>query len=125
MTDTSNPDPLETLGWSAHFSTQVTLTPDDRPVRVAAVHRSRLDGFAASGPVSLSPVVSAGVYAVGDWVVATGAAASAPLERTTDITRRRPHRLYQTGGTSVSAAQCHCGQCLGRRRCQTPDPVVF
>jgi ribosome biogenesis GTPase len=83
---------LKTLGWGPHFARQIELDPDgdppSHPVRIAAVHRARLDGFSADGPISLSPVVAAGLYAVGDWVIATGAAASAPLERTTEITRR-------------------------------------
>jgi ribosome biogenesis GTPase len=83
---------LKTLGWGPHFARQIDLDPDgdppSHPVRIAAVHRARLDGFSADGPISLSPVVAAGLYAVGDWVIATGAAASAPLERTTEITRR-------------------------------------
>ncbi|MDE0968147.1 MAG: ribosome small subunit-dependent GTPase A [Octadecabacter sp.] len=85
-------DILRNLGWSTHFARQVELNPNSdplsHPVRVAAVHRSRLDGFSTFGPISLSPVVAAGFYAVGDWVIATGAAASEPLERTTEITRR-------------------------------------
>ncbi len=83
---------LSSLGWSPHFSRQVTLDPDAdppmRPVRVTAVHRSRIDGLSEAGPESLSPVSSAGLYAVGDWVIATGATAAEPLERTTEITRR-------------------------------------
>ena len=83
---------LKTLGWGPHFARQIELDPDgdppSHPVRIAAVHRARLDGFSADGPISLSPVVAAGLYAVGDWVIATGAAASAPLGRTTEITRR-------------------------------------
>ena len=85
-------DILRNLGWSTHFARQVELDPNadpqSHPVRVAAVHRSRLDGFSTFGPISLSPVVGAGLYAVGDWVIATGAAASEPLERTTKIIRR-------------------------------------
>ena len=85
-------DALSNLGWSAQFARQVELDPQgdppSHPVRVTAVHRSRLDGMSAEGPVSLSPVAAAGLYAVGDWVVATGAEASKPLERTTEITRR-------------------------------------
>ena len=83
---------LKTLGWGPHFARQVDLDPAAdppmHPVRVSAVHRSRIDGFSANGTESLSPVASAGMYAVGDWVIATGAAASEPLERTTEITRR-------------------------------------
>lgn len=85
-------DILKTLGWSPHFSRQVdfdeTADPPERPVRISAVHRSRLDGLSAKGAESLSPTAAAGMYAVGDWVIATGAAASEPLERTTEITRR-------------------------------------
>ena len=83
MTDT-----LTTLGWTPHFARQVDLGKDDIPTRITAVHRSRLDGLQTGGPVSISPTESAGAYAVGDWVVAQGASASAPLARTTEITRR-------------------------------------
>lgn len=83
MTDT-----LESLGWTPHFAQQVDLIDEQHPVRVSAVHRSRLDGFSAKGDISLSPTESAGLYAVGDWVIATGSAASGPLDRTTEITRR-------------------------------------
>lgn len=79
---------LTTLGWSDHFARQVTLEDTQRPMRITAVHRSRLDGLTANGTTSLSPTVEAGRYAVGDWVIATGASASEPLERTTEITRR-------------------------------------
>ncbi len=79
---------LTALGWSPHFARQVQLDKDSHPVRIAAVHRTRVDGLSANGPVSLSPVAAAGLYAVGDWVIATGAAASEPLARTTQITRR-------------------------------------
>lgn len=79
---------LKSLGWTEHFSRQVKLGEDDHPVRISAVHRARLDGFCADGTISLSPTESAGAYAVGDWVIATGAAASGPLLRTTEIIRR-------------------------------------
>lgn len=79
---------LQSLGWTPHFARQVELDDGDVPVRISAVHRSRLDGLSENGPVSLSPTQSAGEYAVGDWVIATGASASGPLERTTAITRR-------------------------------------
>ena len=85
-------DTLTALGWSPHFARQVTLdpaaNPAQHPVRIVAVHRTRLDGLSQDGPVSLSPTVEAGRYAVGDWVIATGAAAGAPLGRITEITRR-------------------------------------
>jgi ribosome biogenesis GTPase len=87
MTDT-----LTTLGWTPHFARQTDIDPDadplPHPVRVTAVHRSRLDGLSANGTESLSPTAAAGLYTVGDWVIATGASASEPLERTTAITRR-------------------------------------
>jgi len=85
-------DTLTALGWSPHFERQITLDPaadpPQRPVRIVAVHRTRLDGLSQDGPVSLSPTVEAGRYAVGDWVIASGAAAGAPLDRITEITRR-------------------------------------
>ena len=79
---------LKTLGWSSKFADQVEIEDGSFPVRVSAVHRTRIDGLSENGPVSLAPVASAGLYAVGDWVIATAHAASEPLERTTEITRR-------------------------------------
>ena len=77
--------PLTSLGWSDHFAHQTELDETMAPTRITAVHRSRLDGFQEGGTVSLSPTVEAGRYAVGDWVIATGAAASEPLERTLSL----------------------------------------
>ena len=79
---------LTSLGFTVHFAQQTELEDGQQPTRITAVHRSRLDGLQVGGPVSLSPTVAAGAYAVGDWVIATGASASEPLERTTAITRR-------------------------------------
>lgn len=63
---------LETLGWSAFFADQRVASDDGRvPRRVAAVHRSRLGGLAPAGAVdiALPPLVNAGDFAVGDWVL--------------------------------------------------------
>jgi len=83
---------LTDLGWSPYFAGQFAPDPNadlpPYPVRVSAVHRSRIDGFSERGLQSLSPTAAAGLYAVGDWVIATGASASEPLDRTTEITRR-------------------------------------
>jgi len=88
LLQTSETVSLTSLGWSEHFARQVTLEDTQKPMRITAVHRSRLDGLTAQGTTSLSPTAAAGLYAVGDWVIATGAAASEPLERTTTISRR-------------------------------------
>ncbi|WP_031236737.1 ribosome small subunit-dependent GTPase A [Asticcacaulis sp. AC460] len=60
------------LGWTDFFADQVT---DDEthlvPCRIAQVHRARLSGLSAAGPVRLNlPVgTNTGEYAVGDWVL--------------------------------------------------------
>jgi ribosome biogenesis GTPase len=64
---------LAHLGWSDFFADQVL--PDEagaRPVRIAAVHRSRITGISQTGPVELELPAQAntGDFAVGDWVLA-------------------------------------------------------
>lgn len=84
MTDHS----LKSLGWSQHFADQMPAGSTGSPVRLSAVHRTRLDGLSPHGGVTLTPTVRTGEYVVGDWVLAEGGTASAPLDRTSEITRR-------------------------------------
>lgn len=83
--------PLSSLGWSDFFQrqlddTELALTP----VRVAGVHRGRLDGLSESGPISLpfAGGMSSGDFAIGDWVLSDGTRILRPLDRQTLLTRR-------------------------------------
>ncbi|WP_158966738.1 ribosome small subunit-dependent GTPase A [Chachezhania sediminis] len=85
---------LPDLGWSAQFQSQLSLADFEtlRPARIAAVHRSRLEGLSADGPVDLTlpPDLPAGDTAVGDWVLYapdTGRM-SRVLDRTSLLKRR-------------------------------------
>lgn len=76
MTDPSNgvPKPsLADLGWSDFFSEQIL--PDEAgalPIRIAAVHRSRMTAMSEIGPIRLvlPPRTNTGDFAVGDWGLA-------------------------------------------------------
>lgn len=64
---------LDALGWSAFFADQIE--PSDAellPLRVASVHRARLEVIGPSGPLDLQLQASANTaeFAVGDWVLA-------------------------------------------------------
>jgi ribosome biogenesis GTPase len=64
---------LADLGWSAFFSEQVL--PEEAgalPVRIAAVHRSRMTAVSEIGPIRLvlPPRTNTGDFAVGDWGLA-------------------------------------------------------
>jgi ribosome biogenesis GTPase / thiamine phosphate phosphatase len=64
---------LPSLGWTSFFEDQ--LRPDDmdrEPLRVAAVHRSKLIAVSVSGPVKLSLPAHKNTanFAVGDWILA-------------------------------------------------------
>ena len=63
---------LTALGWSSFFADQLEAGEADfSPVRIASVHRSRLNGLAPDGAVDVGlPVhASTGDFAVGDWVL--------------------------------------------------------
>ena len=84
---------LASLGWSNFFDsqlndTELTLTP----VRIAGVHRARIDGMSDNGPVTLpfTGAVSAGDLAIGDWVLSDGAGIIRCLDRRTELSRRAP-----------------------------------
>jgi ribosome biogenesis GTPase len=64
---------LELLGWSDFFADQVEPTEADLvPVRVASVHRARIEAIGVAGPVRLELPANANTadFAVGDWVLA-------------------------------------------------------
>ena len=85
--------PLNGLGWSRFFAEQ--LTPADAglvPVRIAAVHRSRLMAETGTGQVRIDPPAHAATteFAVGDWVLMEpgGQTALRRLDRRTLLQRR-------------------------------------
>ena len=64
---------LELLGWSDFFADQVKPTEADlAPVRVASVHRARIEAIGVAGPVRLDLPANASTadFAVGDWGLA-------------------------------------------------------
>jgi ribosome biogenesis GTPase / thiamine phosphate phosphatase len=82
---------LASLGWSNFFlsqldETELTLTP----VRIAGVHRARIDGFSTKGPITLpfTGFLSAGDLAIGDWVLSDGERITRSLDRKTELNRR-------------------------------------
>lgn len=86
-----DPAALASLGWSNLFLSQLGETDiAQHPVRVAGVHRTRLDGLSADGPLSLpfTGAQAAGDFAVGDWVLWDGARITRRLDRMTELRRR-------------------------------------
>lgn len=84
---------LNGLGWSQFFAEQ--LAPAEHrlvPVRIVAVHRSRLVAETGTGRVRLDPPAHGGTmdFAVGDWVLMEpgGQAVLRRLERRTLLQRR-------------------------------------
>ena len=82
---------LASLGWSNFFLSQLeeaelSLTP----VRIAGVHRARIDGLSVDGPVTLpfTGAISAGDLAIGDWVLSDGERICRLLDRKTLLSRR-------------------------------------
>ncbi|MES2144752.1 MAG: ribosome small subunit-dependent GTPase A [Pseudomonadota bacterium] len=79
------------LGWTNFFLSQLDeaelfLTP----VRIAGVHRARIDGLSEDGPVTLpfTGAISAGDLAIGDWVLSDGERICRLLDRKTELSRR-------------------------------------
>jgi ribosome biogenesis GTPase / thiamine phosphate phosphatase len=82
---------LAGLGWTDFFQSQLhdadaALTA----VRVAGVHRGRIDGLSIDGPVTLpfTGATSAGDLAIGDWVLSDAERICRVLERKTELSRR-------------------------------------
>lgn len=64
---------LPNLGWSPFFEDQLRPEDMDRePLRIAAIHRSRMTAESVSGPVKLDlPAhMNTAHFAVGDWILA-------------------------------------------------------
>lgn len=89
-----NTHSLAGLGWSADFLRQLEADELDtlKPARVTGVHRDRLTALSEVGALllTLTPDLSAGDVAVGDWVLADPATGRAVrlLDRKTRIFRR-------------------------------------
>lgn len=82
---------LASLGWSNVFLSQLDETELSlTPVRLTGVHRARIDGLSATGPVTLplTGALIAGDLAIGDWVLFDGERITRCLDRTTLLVRR-------------------------------------
>ncbi|OYX23995.1 MAG: ribosome small subunit-dependent GTPase A [Rhodobacterales bacterium 32-66-7] len=82
---------LASLGWTNAFLSQ--LDPDELslvPTRISALHRARIDGLTAGGPVTLplTGTQQAGELAIGDWLLSDGTRVIRRLERKTELGRR-------------------------------------
>ena len=82
---------LSSLGWSNFFLSQLDETELSQTfVRIAGVHRGRIDGLSLAGPVALplASGLSAGELAIGDWVLSDGQRVLRRLDRKTELSRR-------------------------------------
>lgn len=77
---------LADLGWSAHFLRQID--EGERPARVNAIHRDRIEALSPDGPLSLTTPEQTGSYAVGDWVTYDSGQVQRRLDRISTIGRR-------------------------------------
>jgi ribosome biogenesis GTPase / thiamine phosphate phosphatase len=87
----THPFTLAGLGWSNFFLSQLDETElPMTPVRVAGVHRGRIDGLSEAGSVTLpfTGTFSAGDLAIGDWVLSDGERIVRSLDRKTELSRR-------------------------------------
>lgn len=83
--------PLASLGWSNFFQSQLEETELSlTPIRIAGVHRARIDGLSLTGPVTLpfTGAMGAGDLAIGDWVLSDGVRICRLLDRKTELSRR-------------------------------------
>ncbi|WP_127145792.1 ribosome small subunit-dependent GTPase A [Pelagibacterium montanilacus] len=97
---------LEALGWSRFFDDQVADDEADLvPVRIAHIHRARMIGQSAAGPVdlALSANDTVGAYAVGDFVLAEplGLTVRRRLERASLLSRRMGDGSTQLSGANI------------------------
>ncbi len=82
---------LSDLGWSAHFSQQLSVEDLESltPARVSEVHRTTLSVLTENGPLTVSTdATSTGTYAVGDWLLLDGDQIARRLERSSALERR-------------------------------------
>lgn len=99
---------LIALGWSSFFGDQVSEGEAGLlPVRIANVHRARMSGHSANGPIDLVlPANSASRdYAVGDFVLAEPGdfLVRRRLVRTSLLARRMSDRSTQLSGANIDA----------------------
>jgi ribosome biogenesis GTPase len=98
---------LACLGWDHFFGAQIS--PDEEsalPVRISAVHRTRITGISETGLVGLVLPARAntGEFAVGDWVLADPQTLliQRRLERKTVLGRRtKGNRASQLAGANI------------------------
>ena len=99
---------LVDLGWSAFFGDQVSAEYADLvPVRIAHIHRARMSGYSANGPVDLvlPPNSTTNEYAVGDFVLAEPDefVVRVRLTRSSLLMRRMSDRSTQLSGANIDA----------------------
>jgi ribosome biogenesis GTPase len=83
--------PLAALGWTDHFSEQVTEEDAGLwPARLTSLHRARAQALGAAGAVELlcPPKLSVADMAVGDWVMTDGVRIGRVLDRYSLLQRR-------------------------------------
>lgn len=96
------------LGWSGFFADQIEDDEADLvPVRVAHIHRARMSGYCATGPVDLALPANSftGDYAVGDFVLAEAGdfLVRRRLERLSLLSRRMSDGSTQLSGANIDA----------------------
>ncbi len=106
MIERTREEALIDLGWSSFFSDQVSAAEADLvPVRIAHVHRARMSGFSAQGPIDLVLPANAASrdYAVGDFVLAEPGdfLVRRRLERSSLLARRMSDRSTQLSGANI------------------------
>lgn len=86
----TEPLSLSSLGWSQFFLSQLDETElAMTPVRLSGVHRARITGLTAAGPVTLplTGALDAGALAIGDWVLIDEVRVVRRLDRKTLLSR--------------------------------------
>lgn len=106
MNELTHEAALIALGWSSFFGDQVSAEEAGLvPVRIAHIHRARMSGHSANGPIDLVlPANSAtGDYAVGDFVLAEpdDFLVRRRLTRASLLTRRMSDRSTQLSGANI------------------------
>ena len=85
-------DILADLGWTADFLRQLELDEigTTNPIRVATVHRSRVDAIGGTGPVALPlpSAMSSAEVAVGDWLLTRDGGILRRLDRRSLLSRK-------------------------------------
>lgn len=106
MTEQTRAAELIGLGWSPFFADQVEEGEASLvPVRISHIHRARMSGHSANGPVDLVLPAnsSTGDYAVGDFVLAEpqGFLVRRRLARASLLTRRMSDGSTQLSGANI------------------------